>query len=405
MPTKNAYSVAKDIHSGEDLAKALSDHMKHEGLSEKQYDYEQSVGESLRKQAALGLTTKANEVMNTGATGYGAELVPGSVLSTDFLDLVPQYSPLLAVMRGYHGRNLNKTHKVPVVGRLPEHAVGSEWSTGAGSSLLLKQGNNRQPTDAVTIEQRKYDFTIDYSIELERFGVVDIKSIIERKMAQSASETFEGAIIRADSTDTATGNINRDDADPDSLVSSLGYTPYWYGGDNGLIKQCYTDTSTYDIGATISLSDFVNIMAKLGAYANPLDCVWVFESTTYLKALTISEFVDASTNGQSSTATTGAITNILGSDVFISRYLTKSDADGKYTSTSPATNNTKGTALYFHRDAVQYGYNGQYSLELVRVPAQGYQIVGHYFAGFALAGKKALETDPMYAYGYNATLF
>ena len=56
-----------------ELIDVLSSQMKVEGRDEKQYDLEKAV--EYRK-SIMSMETKANEVMNTGNTGYGAELIP-----------------------------------------------------------------------------------------------------------------------------------------------------------------------------------------------------------------------------------------------------------------------------------------------------------------------------------------
>ena len=54
------------------------------------------------------------------------------------------------------------------------------------------------------------------------------------------------------------------------------------------------------------------------------------------------------------TAITGALSNIAGVDLFVHRDFPSTEADGKASAT--ASNNTKGSALYVWRPAVQRGY-------------------------------------------------
>ena len=56
-----------------ELATGLADVLKSEGFEENQYDVEKVIEE---KTSSLAMETKANEVMHTGNTGAGAELVP-----------------------------------------------------------------------------------------------------------------------------------------------------------------------------------------------------------------------------------------------------------------------------------------------------------------------------------------
>ena len=58
---------------------------------------------------------KANEVMNTGATNFGKEIIPTDVMLDPMLDLVPEYSKLLPLLPGNHGNDMPISAKVPVI--------------------------------------------------------------------------------------------------------------------------------------------------------------------------------------------------------------------------------------------------------------------------------------------------
>ena len=115
------------------LADVISEELKSAGRTEVEYD----VQKNLEAKAAT-METKANEIMHTTNTGFGAELVnSGGVLMTDFLDLAPKMNPILSFFRGYHGRNLDLVAKRPVIGELPLHDLMPEQTTGA---FALAQG-------------------------------------------------------------------------------------------------------------------------------------------------------------------------------------------------------------------------------------------------------------------------
>ena len=78
------------------------------------------------------------------------------------------------------------------------------------------------------------------------------------------------------------------------------------------------------------------------------------------------------------------------------------EADGKISATPG--NNTKGGLVLTHRDAIQYGFNGEYQLEVFRVPGFGWQVLGYYYAAVSTANQLAGETDAMVCLGYNATV-
>ena len=381
------------VKNAQELVSTVSEILKSEGFDEKQYDLEKALEV---KAVSAGLETKANEVVHTGNTGFGAELVPGAILTTDFIDLVPRISPFIGALRGYHGRNMDKTMEVPVIWETAFHDLGSEWTTGAGA---LAQGKGKLPTAKISIAQKKYEFSVDVSDEEVRFvNIVDVVATIQRKLASSAARTQEALILNGDTTAGATGNVNSDDGAPASTS--------YYLWAMGLRKAGLANGA--DVGA-LAFDDFLTVLALLGDNAaNPADILWIFNHATYVKSLGITEFKDSAMNGRSSTITTGALTNFLGSDVMIARDFGKTEADGKI-SVTPA-NNVKGGFLAVHKDAVQYGYNGEYQLEIARIPGKGFQIFGHYFMGANTVDNATGATavtdvlDKMIALGYNVTL-
>ena len=74
---------------------------------------------------------KANEVMNTGASNFGAELIPTNVMADPLLDMLGSYSRLLPLLPGNHGNNMAVSEKVPVIGEASLFQGNSEWTTGA----------------------------------------------------------------------------------------------------------------------------------------------------------------------------------------------------------------------------------------------------------------------------------
>lgn len=341
----------------------------------------------------MNLETKANEVEHSTNTGYGAELVPQAVQTVDFLDLVPKYGTFIQALRGFHGRNLNKIQEVSVLGEIPLHDLSSEWTTGSPVSKIA-QGIGLLPTGKVTLTQKKYNFSVDISDELFRFvNIVDIVATVNAKLAKSAARTQEALIINGDTTTAGTGNVNSDDGAPASTRYYLGAT--------GLRRTAIDASDTVDVG-TLEFADFLSSLQLLGDFSSvPEDLIWIFNRATYIKAHGITEFKDYSLNGKFSTVT-GGITSFLGSDVFVSRDMPKTEADGKV-STTPG-NNTLGQFLVTHRDTVQYGYNGDYNLEVFRVPGYGWQVFGYYYMGMGIASELAGNTDPLVAVGRNITL-
>jgi len=314
------------IKNASQMIEAVSTALQAEGKEEKFYNLEKA----LEMKKELGhFETKANEVVHTGNTGFGAELVPGAIQTTDFLDIIPTYSPFIQAMTGSHGRNMNLLSEVPVIGKLPKHQIVDEATTNL---MVFANGRAKTPTAKITIAQKKFFLDVDVSDEEVRFvNVVDVVATIQRKLAQSAAETQEAFMLNGDTVTAVTGNINNDDAAPTAGT--------YYLGGNGLRKAGLANGA--DVGA-LTFDDFLTVLALMGENAaNPADLVWIFNPQTRIKALGITEFKDYSVNGRASTIVTGALSNFLGSDVFTSEEFLRTKADGKISSVTPA-NNTKG---------------------------------------------------------------
>jgi len=343
----------------------------------------------------LPIQTNANEVMHTTNTGAGGDLVPTQILAKEIFDAIPNYSTFLSMLPGFHGVGLGKSVDVDVIGDVGFFSLHSEKTTGA---FALAQGTSKLATDKVTLTQKQLELTVDVSNELSQFNVLGAEGLsakLKEKIAKAMVRTVEAAIINGDTTTAGTGNVNSDDGAPTAGTYYLGF--------DGLRKAAIADTAAkVDVG-TFAFDDLVKVANCLGDYfAVPDDCLWLFNRSTYNKALGITEFATAATNGKSSTVNTGAITNILGADVVCNRDLPKTEADGKVSAT-PA-NNTLGQFICLWKPAVQYGFGQELQLQLFNMGKDGYQLQGWFSVAIAIVSKKAGTTDAVVGVGYNVTL-
>lgn len=380
---RNGAQKSMEANSTSKLAEGLSAELKNLGRSEAEYD----VAKNLEAKAALGMETKANEIMHTTNTGYGAELVPGNILMTDFLDMAPKSNPLLQFFQaGYHGRNMDLKMDVPVIGELPLHQLMPEQTT---SAFAFAQGLGKLPTAKVTIQQKERFFSVDISEYELRFAVVDLLAIIKKKLADSVANTMLSDFINGDTVLTANTNINLIDGTPTGTES--------YTGADGLRKTAFANSKAYDVG-TLDFADYITLLGALGNNATNEDIVYIHSVIARNAALGISEFKQAYINGVNSSAITGRVPNFLGASVADTRWLPSANTAGKVSAT-PA-NNTKGSILAVHKAAVQHGTNGDYNIEVYRVPGKGLQVIGYYFYGHAINSSLA-GTDSTVALGYN----
>jgi len=368
---------AEGISSPQSLIDAVSLALKSEGAKEEQYDF----GKAQEIKLAQRLETKANELIHTGNSSAGAELIAGAIQTTDFLDLAPTINPTLANFKAFHGRNMHQIMEVPVIGELGLHTIEAESTGDTLTSVNASSGT--LPTGKVTVTQKKMVFRVTVSDEEVRFSnVVDIVATLQKKLADSAARTTVSALINGDTVTTADTNINL-------IVGTPGGTEHYLAG-NGLRKTAFSASATTD-GGTLAFADFLTAQRAIGENASR-DLAWLMGTYSHSLALGVDEFKQQYINGASSTVLTGKVPSFLGYDVIVDRYLGKANTAGKVDAATPA-NNTKGQILLFDKYDMQWGYNGDYSIELVRIPAKGWQLVGYYYVGFASACNKAGADD------------
>lgn len=345
--------------------------------------------------APLPIATNANEAMHTTNTNAGAELVPTQILAKEIFDAIPNYSTFLSMLPGFHGVGLGKSVDVDVIGDVGFFSLHTEKTGGA---FALAAGSNKLYTDKVTLTQKQLDLTVDVTNELSQFNVLGAEGLsnkLKEKIAKAMVRTVEAAIINGDTTTAGTGNVNSDDGAPTAGTYYLGF--------DGLRKAAIADSAAKVNVGTFAFDDLVSVANCLGDYfAVPDDCLWLFNRSTYNKALGIAEFADAAKNGKSSTVNSGAITNILGADVVCNRDLPKTEADGKV-STTPA-NNTLGQFMCVWKPAVQYGFGQELQLQLFNMGKDGWQLQGWFNVAIAIVQKKGGVGDSSVGVGYNVTL-
>lgn len=362
--------IADNVKETKGLADAISLEMKSAGRAEVEYDVQKNLE---HKQAML--ETKANEIMHTSNTGFGAELVPGAVLMTDFLDFIPSASDTMSFFReGYHGKSLNLIQEVSILGEMPLHTLKAEQSTGA---LAFAQGLGKLPTKKVTITQKQRFFSVDISEYEQQFAILDVVAIVKRKLAASAANTMVSDIINGDVATGANTNINYIVGTPPANSSYLAA--------DGLLKQSFDDSTAFDAG-TLAFTDSLTMLKALGFNgADKGNLIWLNSLYAEIGWLGVDEFARQYYNGVGSTTITGKLPTILGIANKAERWLGEANAAGKVDAATPA-NNTKGRSVIAHKAAVQWGTNGDYYMEIYRVPGSGYQVIGWYFMGHAIAG-------------------
>lgn len=317
--------------------------------------------------------TKADEVMNTGATNFGTELIPTNVVMDPALDLLPKYSSLLNVLPWNHGNNMPVSAYVPVIGEAELFKGNTEWTTGAAS---FTPADNWPHTDKVLISQGQFILDITISKRELNYSVADLANIVRDRINRSAGRTVDASIINADSA--TSGNIN----------GTYDGTAYYAQQDNGIRKLGIANTAV-SVGALTSAS-LLSVKGGIDAgFQADLDNLpFVTPSNVYDKMLALSEVITMDKFWPNATIVKGVFAKAFGIDVLVARdfpALTKVDG----TVSATASDNTKGSFACIYKPAVQYGFGQPLEIELSTNPWKGVRLTATMEFGFGIANSKA----------------
>lgn len=323
--------------------------------------------------------TKANEVMNTGATAFGTELIPTNVMLDPMLDLLPNYSKLLPLLPWNHGNNMPISAKVPVIGEAWFFKGNSEWTTWAGA--FVTPANNGPATWAVTITQWQYILTVSLSKRELNYWPAQLEALIRERINRAAARTIDAVIINWDSETWATGNVNSDDWAPTSGT-------YYLQNDHGIRELAINNSLTVNAG-TLDSGDFLSVLALLDpAYQSQLeDLLIIMPSSVYLKTLALTEVVTMDKFGPNATIAKGILAKIWNIDILVARDRPMAEADGKCSTT--ASNNTKWSFGIVYKPAVQYWFGQPLEIDAFKVPGKWVDLVATMEFGFAIAESTA----------------
>ena len=345
------------------------------------------VENSLNEAKELRAKRLTNDTENTQTVWRGKELVPQNNLIAQVMTMPGRQPSFIQALPGFHGFNMGISETLPIKGILPRAKGNTEWLTGAGA---INEGKKRIPTDSVTITQKPLILQVDISKRFINYSIDDLMTYVTGEMARSIDVDTEFAILNADSTDEATGNINCVDAKPSTTFAD-GEDDLSLQFDTSIRKYMLDNSLTVDVW-TLEWTHFIAVRQKLGKYAIMLnDLMLLMDSICYHKALTLDEFKKANENGRSSTIYEGAISNIAWVDLFLPESFPATTSDGTVSAT--AANNTKGWFIYLYKPAIQYWFGQDMEIEVWNIPGKGKSIIGTYEFWFAIVNKKAWETD------------
>lgn len=240
------------------------------------------------------------------------------------------------------------------------------WRKGAQNTATTASNPS---TAKVTLTTTELVTEQAWSYTLDEDAVIAMAPAIRARLAQSGGEIMDDFALNADSTASATGNINLDDATP----ASDAY--YLSDGQDGIRHQYLVDnTSGVGVDENGALEDatIVGELADMGKYAvDPNKLVFVCDISTYLagflsaasgapgaNVITLDKF------GNGAIVMTGQLAAYRGIPIIVSASMPLTEADGKVSVT--AASNTKGQLAIVNRTMWNVGFRRNLLIETDR---------------------------------------
>lgn len=204
---------------------------------------------------------------------------------------------------------------------------------------------------------------VDFSYDLDEDSIVAILPELRSLIARNGAESIDRFIMNADSETGGTGNVNSDDA----AANAADY--FMSNGQNGIRRQVLVDNTAQGASAGGAITDALlrSTLVKVDKYASDIsNLVWFVDPVTYVNMLGLTNVVTVDKFGPQATTLTGELAKYGGISVVITPSIVRTDTDGKYTTTSPATNDTKGSAYLAWRPAWKVAYRRSLMMEFDR---------------------------------------
>lgn len=337
--------------------------------------YDPTANEAALKALMEGV--KANELDNTGQTGYGLEWVP-TLWGGELWKRVRQSNPYGSTVETFDMPS--NPYKVPIEGSdptvyaVPEATDATQLVyTNSGTTVLSKVG-----TGAPSITAKKFAVRVAWSEETnEDTLMIPLIANYRRQSDRALRNAIDGAIVNGDTVLTAATNINSYDG------STLTGTEYYTNFD-GLRKYAIiTNTSqVVNVNGAPTLKMFRDLRGKLykEEAADIANLAYVISWEVHMKCLGIPEFSFLN-SGSPGSVMTGLLPNgspdqvgdsarpigyVDGIPVYVSAQINLAFTDGKISVTGG--NNTTGTITLHHRTRWMLGYRRAINIEVMRMP-------------------------------------
>ena len=312
----------------------------------------------------FGEGARGTNEMDTAQSGFGSQLI-GAQYVADLWAAARQESRVFGLIDTFE--MTSPTAYLPVEVNFPEMLYVSETATDlpyANLYAFSKTGSQRVQANA-----KKFIINQLWSGEMEEDSIIPFVPFIRRQAQLALGYYSDSLVVNGDTVTAGTANINSDDAAPTS-------TKHYLAAD-GIRKVGLVDNTanSKDLAGPITLAALNDVAGRMidttnladwGHPNDPSDLAHLCDPVTADKIGLMDEMVVWKQYNKQ-TLLNGQIGDILGRPIISTIAIPRTDTDGKYTTTSPTTNNTKGTVATFNRRGIKAGWRRRVKMETVRI--------------------------------------
>lgn len=316
------------------------------------------------KYELTGAYQRAIRAMDTAESGFGSQLV-GAQYVGDLWDAPRKLGRIFPLIDSWE--MTDPTAYLPVEVDIPEMLFVSENTANNSSDYTtVKTGSQRVQVDA-----KKFIIHQMWSGEMEEDSIIPFVPFLRRQAAYSVAHYADSLVLNGDTTNAGTGNINLDDADPADTKHYLAF--------DGIRHAALVDNTSngVDVAGAITLAQLNNLRSlmidstRLVDWGHPTssdDLVYVSDPFTADKVAMFDEYLTVDKYGPQATVFNGEAGRILGHRHISSIAMSKTEADGKVSTTGG--NNTKGQVAAFNRRGFKVGWRRRVMVETERLPGR-----------------------------------
>lgn len=305
----------------------------------------------------------AMKAMDTAESGYGLQLV-GAQYVGDLWEAARNESRVFGLINTFE--MTAPTAYLPVEVDFPEMLYVSESTANNSSNYTtVKTGSNR-----VSASAAKFVIHQMWSGEMEEDSIIPFVPFLRRQAGLSLSHYSDSLALNGDTTNSGTGNINLDDADPADTKHYLAFDGIRHGFIVDATGQGVNQAGAITFDALYGLKTLAvdaTYYHDWGHPNDPSDFVYVADYKSADKISLLDEFKTVDQYGPVATVLRGEQGKIGMHPLISSMAMGLTEADGKLSTTG--SNNVKGQVAAFNRRALVAGWRRRVRLETERLPA------------------------------------